>query len=50
MLNLADQAIVVRSPVNDLPIIKKDNVIITEQDGPEGWNNTVLSLLEKLDI
>ncbi|MEM7027847.1 MAG: HAD-IIB family hydrolase, partial [Pseudomonadota bacterium] len=39
MLEASDQPVLIRSPVNELPIINKDNLIIKEQAGPEGWNN-----------
>ena len=48
MLESADVAIVVRSGKHALPEINSDNLIITNEVGPVGWNNSVIALLEKL--
>ena len=46
MLENADYAIVVRSPVHKAPLVNNNNVIVTETTGPNGWNDSLLSLLE----
>lgn len=46
MLNVADIAVCVRSPVCDFPLIEnKGTVIKTEACGPVGWNQAVLQIL-----
>lgn len=50
MLNAADIPVVIRSPVHP-PITPEntENLILTEETGPEGWNRAVLDLLSQLD-
>lgn len=50
MLNNADFAIVIRSPVHEPLLIEKDNLLVSEHFGPEGWNESVNLCLEKLNI
>ena len=48
MLEIADVAIVVRSPVNPLPILPNHKDLrITDQNGPAGWNESLLHLLQQ---
>lgn len=50
MLEAADYPILVRSPAHPLPKVKHDNLIITEEYGPQGWNNSLLALLDILKL
>jgi len=45
MLEVADTAICVKSPVNDYPEIKNNNTLYTHLEGPRGWNAQILELL-----
>jgi len=45
MLNIADVAVCVKSPVAEIPLIKNQNIIYTKDYGPVGWNQAVLQLL-----
>ena len=45
MLNVADVAVCVKSPVTGFPQIKNPNIIYTQYLGPIGWNQAVLQLL-----
>ncbi|MCB1616178.1 MAG: HAD-IIB family hydrolase [Pseudomonadales bacterium] len=45
MLESADIAVVIRSPVNPRPVPQKKAVIFTEQYGPQAWKETVSALL-----
>ena len=46
MLQIADIAVLVRSPANPLPSLPNhERLYITEQEGPTGWNQTLLKLL-----
>ncbi len=47
MLETADEAVLVRSPVHHLPVFSHDRLTITNQVGPKGWNDAILSLLQK---
>jgi len=47
MLRLADIAVVVRSPAHEPPELPEHaNVMTTEAEGPEGWNRTVLEIIQ----
>jgi mannosyl-3-phosphoglycerate phosphatase family protein len=49
MLEAADYALLIRSPVNDLPkLSKKEKVIISDATGPEGWVEGVSQILENV--
>lgn len=51
MLNAADYSIVIKSPVNDYPELKKThNLVCSEYYGAKGWNIEILKLLKTLDI
>jgi mannosyl-3-phosphoglycerate phosphatase len=51
MLEAADIALIVRSPVHEPPQLQKqDSVIISEATGPAGWNESVRILATKLNI
>jgi len=45
MLNVADIAICVKSPVSPFPNIENQNALYTQQYGPVGWNQALLSIL-----
>lgn len=51
MLNSADIAILVRSPVHDLPApcLAKES-IVTEEPGPAGWAGAIIALLERQEF
>ena len=49
MLESADYAVLVRSTAHDLPEINSDKLIITNETGPLGWNNSLSTLLEKIN-
>ena len=50
MLALADIAVVVKSPVHEYPEITqpKGEVHYTVQEGPEGWNEEILRIIERI--
>lgn len=48
MLEHADYSVIIRSHFHALPEIKARNLLISEEYGPEGWNNCVIQLLNKL--
>lgn len=50
MLEASDYSVLVRSPAHDLPQINVDKLIITEEMGPLGWNNSIIKLLEQLKL
>ncbi len=50
MLEEADHPILIRSPAHSLPSIKRDELIITNELGPEGWNNSLIELIQTLNI
>lgn len=48
MLEAADWPVLIRSPSHELPEYKCDKPItVSEHCGPEGWNECILSLLDK---
>ena len=49
MLESADYAVLVRSTSHDLPEINSDKLIITNETGPLAWNNSLRTLLEKIN-
>ena len=50
MLRAADIAVVVTSPVHAPPELPgHQNLIVTQQDGPAGWNSAVLGILKSGD-
>lgn len=46
LLEASDCPVIIRSPVNPLPKVKHPNVIVTQENGPLGWNQAVLNWLE----
>jgi len=49
MLDTADYALVIRSPVQDPPALQRtQNLIISTHTGPEGWNEGVREILTRL--
>ncbi len=48
MLDQADIAICIKSPVNDFPKVSNSAVIYSTQFGPIGWNDEILKLLKSL--
>lgn len=50
MLENADYAVVVRSPVREPPLVKNTNLRVTEKAGPQGWNDSLLTLLHELSF
>ena len=46
LLEASDYPVVIRSPVNPPPAVEHDDVIITKEYGPKGWNQAVLNWLE----
>lgn len=48
MLESADYSILVKSPAHEFPEIISDNLIRTTEYGPQGWNNSVIKILDKL--
>ncbi len=48
MLELADYAVVVRSPAHMVPEIQSEQVIVTDDTGPLGWNNSLMRLIDEL--
>ncbi|UZE97111.1 HAD-IIB family hydrolase [Alkalimarinus alittae] len=49
MLALADIAVVVKSPVHEYPEVNqpKGEVLYSTQEGPKGWNEEVLKIIER---
>lgn len=50
MLELADHPVLVRSPVNPPPSLSdatRARTLVTESCGPQGWNDTILLLLDQ---
>lgn len=45
MLNAADLAVCVKSPVSSFPELDNQNIIYTQAYGPVGWNQAMLSIL-----
>jgi len=46
MLEKADIALLIRSPVHELPALERDNnLYISKTTGPEGWNEGVNTIL-----
>ena len=50
MLNRADLAICIKSPVNEFPNVSNSQVTYSHQFGPQGWNEEVLNLIKRLEI
>lgn len=50
MLEYSDHSVLVRSSAHELPNIDKKDLIITNEVGPEGWNNSVISLLRQYKL
>lgn len=48
MLESADYSILIKSPAHGLPEINADNLIVTKEYGPQGWNNSIIKLLDTL--
>lgn len=51
MLAMADIAVVVKSPVHDYPDVSnpKGDVHYTTQEGPKGWNEEILRIVERVN-
>lgn len=45
MLEAADMAVIIPSPVNPLPAVRNPRRLVATQAGPAGWNAALLSLL-----
>jgi mannosyl-3-phosphoglycerate phosphatase family protein len=51
MLENANIALVIKSPVHDFPTLDRtDNCYYSEQCGPEGWSNSMKTILSSLNI
>jgi hypothetical protein len=54
MLEKADIALLIRSPVHALPTLERDNnLYISKSTGPEGWNegvNTILGAMKHQSV
>ncbi len=50
MLENADYPVLIRSPAHDLPDIKSKNLNISDKFGPEGWNTSVINLLDNFGL
>lgn len=48
MLNTADYGILIKSPVNTLSGNSIEHLILTQECGPSGWNQCLLSLLTEI--
>ncbi|MFY0640645.1 MAG: HAD-IIB family hydrolase [Bermanella sp.] len=49
MLDMADHALIIRSPVHDIPSLSRvDGVTISDAYGPEGWAQGINSILDTL--
>ncbi len=49
MLDMADQALIIRSPVHDTPSLSRvDGVTISDAYGPAGWAEGINSILDTL--
>lgn len=46
LLEASDYPVIIRSPVNQAPMVKHNKVFITQENGPVGWNRAVLDWLE----
>lgn len=47
MLEVADYAVLIRSPVHGLPIVnRKENLFITTEEGPKGWAEGVNQIIK----
>ncbi|WP_019557524.1 HAD-IIB family hydrolase [Thiomicrorhabdus arctica] len=47
LLEASDCPVIIRSPVNALPKVNHPNVLLTQENGPSGWNQAVLNWLER---
>ena len=47
LLEASDCPVIIRSPVNPPPKVNHPNVMVTQENGPLGWNQAVLNWLEK---
>ena len=48
MLEAADYPVLIPSPVNRLPNVKHEELMVAESAGPSGWNQAVITLLNKI--
>jgi mannosyl-3-phosphoglycerate phosphatase family protein len=48
MLEKADYAVLIKSPVHEFPDINSEQLIRTTEYGPQGWNNSIIKLLNTL--
>jgi len=46
LLEASDYPVIIRSPVNQAPVVNHNKVFITQENGPVGWNQAVLDWLE----
>ena len=50
MLEASDKAICIRSPVNPPLSTKNQNIVTTEKFGAQGWNDSVMKILNELRL
>lgn len=50
MLQNADYPVLVRSNAHALPEITANNLIVTNESGPQGWNNSIINLLKQFNL
>ncbi|MFK8021546.1 MAG: HAD-IIB family hydrolase [Pseudomonadales bacterium] len=51
MLEVSDSAILIRSPVHDLPLLgRRSELYISDKPGPEGWRVTLQNTLKLLEL
>jgi mannosyl-3-phosphoglycerate phosphatase len=50
MLTFSDYPVLIRSPAHELPEININNLHVSNEFGPEGWNNSILFLLKQFNL
>lgn len=50
MLQNADYPVLVRSDAHALPRINANNLIVTNEPGPLGWNDSIINLLKQFNL
>ncbi len=50
MLQNADYPVLVRSDAHALPQINAHNLIVTNEPGPQGWNDSIINLLKQFNL
>lgn len=49
MLEVADYAVAIRSPVNDLPALKRETgLLVSEAEGPTGWAQAIKTIIDDI--